>query len=558
MNTFWVTFYSYKGGVGRTMSLTNVAALLAKKGRRVLLIDFDLEAPGLDSFEGLGCAKACPGVVEYVTKYLDTGKAPNIEDYVQECTPERRHLRGKLWLMPSGKKDAQYNRERAKINWTDLYEKYDGEQFVENWKAAIESIYKPDYVFIDSRTGLTDVGGICTLHFPQLVVLLYSLNNQNINGIAGVARAISNPANIKSPQLLTVATPVPSMIREKTGLLQERIQLAEKELGVKPHCQIHYDPIISLKEDILVWKAADSRPTWEYDKLREKITEYDVAGFDYLLKELERAVTDLDDERVREMRTALLREYGDRAETFYMLAKASRSFGALDDIEENLRKALEIDPYYSEAFTEFIAFLRAKKRIKEAIKICQSRIANLKHDINSPEVKETLEQLGEIGMSIGEYQIAAEAFKKLIEANTTNQESDEGDEDDAQLLAHLFNYAEARRRGGLLVSEKEYHKMVRIYERGAATEGSGSVINRLNHQQAMYIPYAMLGDTEQAMNLLVSCARLAASVSPRDRIFSVTNYTNIPLSSWLNENGNMIDALREGKLWDGTLLPPSQ
>ena len=34
-----VTFYSYKGGVGRTFALANIAALLAKKGKRVLLMD---------------------------------------------------------------------------------------------------------------------------------------------------------------------------------------------------------------------------------------------------------------------------------------------------------------------------------------------------------------------------------------------------------------------------------------------------------------------------------------------------------------------------------------
>lgn len=45
-----VTFYSYKGGVGRTFALANVAVLLAKRGKRVLLMDWDLEAPGLHRY----------------------------------------------------------------------------------------------------------------------------------------------------------------------------------------------------------------------------------------------------------------------------------------------------------------------------------------------------------------------------------------------------------------------------------------------------------------------------------------------------------------------------
>src|SRR5262249_13442037 len=44
------TFYSYKGGVGRSMALANVAALLARWGQRVLVLDWDLEAPGLEKY----------------------------------------------------------------------------------------------------------------------------------------------------------------------------------------------------------------------------------------------------------------------------------------------------------------------------------------------------------------------------------------------------------------------------------------------------------------------------------------------------------------------------
>src|ERR1041384_3063617 len=45
-----ITFYSYKGGTGRSMALANVAWILASSGRRVLAIDWDLEAPGLHRY----------------------------------------------------------------------------------------------------------------------------------------------------------------------------------------------------------------------------------------------------------------------------------------------------------------------------------------------------------------------------------------------------------------------------------------------------------------------------------------------------------------------------
>src|SRR5262249_58116074 len=45
-----ITFYSYKGGAGRTMALANVAWILASSGYRVLAVDWDLESPGLHRF----------------------------------------------------------------------------------------------------------------------------------------------------------------------------------------------------------------------------------------------------------------------------------------------------------------------------------------------------------------------------------------------------------------------------------------------------------------------------------------------------------------------------
>ena len=45
-----VTFYSFKGGTGRTMALANVAWILASNGLKVLVVDWDLDSPGLHRY----------------------------------------------------------------------------------------------------------------------------------------------------------------------------------------------------------------------------------------------------------------------------------------------------------------------------------------------------------------------------------------------------------------------------------------------------------------------------------------------------------------------------
>jgi len=67
-----VTFYSYKGGTGRSMALANVAWILAANGRRVLIADWDLESPGLHRFfrpfldPRVG---GRPGIIDFIRTY---------------------------------------------------------------------------------------------------------------------------------------------------------------------------------------------------------------------------------------------------------------------------------------------------------------------------------------------------------------------------------------------------------------------------------------------------------------------------------------------------------
>ena len=81
-----ITFYSYKGGVGRSMALANVAELLAQRGYSVVVCDWDLEAPGLERFltddeHELNRFIAQPGIIDLIQEYKEAGHpSPGIGD----------------------------------------------------------------------------------------------------------------------------------------------------------------------------------------------------------------------------------------------------------------------------------------------------------------------------------------------------------------------------------------------------------------------------------------------------------------------------------------------
>jgi MinD-like ATPase involved in chromosome partitioning or flagellar assembly len=215
-----ITFYSFKGGVGRTMALVNVAAELVRRGRNVLVVDFDLEAPGLETYKRLQPPQPHPGIVEYVTEYRETNAVPNLLDYVYETKPIGKRG-GRLWVMPAGRRDSGYRRSLAKLDWQELYTKEEGFLLFEDTKAGWEKELKPDYVLIDSRTGDTDVLGICTRQLPHSVVIMFTPNEQNLVGLEHVCHAIRREESegLKKPiRIHFVAANVPDLDDENRVL----------------------------------------------------------------------------------------------------------------------------------------------------------------------------------------------------------------------------------------------------------------------------------------------------------------------------------------------------
>src|SRR5258708_39156992 len=219
-----VTFYSYKGGVGRTFTLASIGALLSLWGYKTLCIDWDLEAPGLHLyFKKWMKQENHDGLTELIQAQIE-GKNPYWQDYVTEVgLPNSKEP---LLFMSAGLQDDLYIQRMQSLDWPKLYSEHNLGNFLEDlrgkWKASL------DFILIDSRTGITDIGGICTVQLPDLLFLLFTASNQSLYGsIDVVERARRIRANLPFDRAKLLVLPVATRFE---GRLE--YQLAEEWLSI--------------------------------------------------------------------------------------------------------------------------------------------------------------------------------------------------------------------------------------------------------------------------------------------------------------------------------------
>jgi len=274
MNMYVTTFYSYKGGVGRTMALINVAILLARAGKKVLVVDFDLEAPGIPSFDQFRCAGSRPGVVDYVCSYRDTGRAPDVADFIVQCADGNTPP---IWLMPAGRHTQPgYAEKLYSIDWKDLYDNHEGflmfEDMRSQWQAHEAGF---DYVLIDSRTGHTDVGGICTRQLPDAVVVMFLPNEQNIEGLKPIVAAIRDEkSGVRGHPIHLHFCPsnVPDL-DDEDAILSDMLETAEENLGASSAVIFHYNSLDLLRQPAFVACRPNSELARQYEALMTAVIE---------------------------------------------------------------------------------------------------------------------------------------------------------------------------------------------------------------------------------------------------------------------------------------------
>ena len=281
------TFYSFKGGVGRTMALVNAAVELAQRGRKVLVVDFDLEAPGLDTFDVLRPPAQAHGVIDFVAEYLSTGQAPEVERFVS-----RSSVVDGLWIMPSGSQQ-RYATSLGQIDWQDLYEQHNGYLLFEDLKEQWRKIIKPDYVLIDSRTGHTDTCGICTRQLPDAVTLFFFPNEQNLRGLADVVRDVRSEAETPQKRHIDthfVMSNVPDL-DDEDDILRRMLERFKDDLGfeLEPQVIYRYDSLSPLNQVVFTRDRPKSRLAKEYCGVVDQIIRANIEDKDGALHYIEQA-----------------------------------------------------------------------------------------------------------------------------------------------------------------------------------------------------------------------------------------------------------------------------
>ena len=279
-----ITFYSYKGGAGRTMALANVAWILASNGLKVLVVDWDLDSPGLHKyfhpFLDREKISVTPGVIDLINDYAwaATSDEDRPGDWHVPYAQILRHAVSVNWqhfpaggtldFVSAGRQNRDYASAVASVDWDNFYDRLGGGQFFDALRANMKAHY--DYTLIDSRTGLSDIADICTVTMPDILVDCFTLSDQSIDGASAVARSVDQRYHDRNIRILPVPMRIDDAEKEKLdagrGLARAKFDriprgLSEDEANAYwTYVEIPYKPYYAFEESLAAFGDAPGSP----------------------------------------------------------------------------------------------------------------------------------------------------------------------------------------------------------------------------------------------------------------------------------------------------------
>ncbi len=261
-----ITFYSYKGGVGRSLALSNIAKRLSEYNKKVCVLDFDLEAPGLQfKFNGYSRPVIQKGIVDYIHNFCNhSSHTEKINDYAITLKPANQIFEPIKFIASGNINNNEYWKKLSEINWFEMFysENAQGVKFFLDLKAKIQKEIEPDVLLIDSRTGITDISGVTLRLLADEVIVFAANNEENMFGSQKIIQSLLDTSKAlfnKVPKINFVLTRIPftdkpgdkekefKLIQNRKNELKKNIGLNDLEISV-----IHSDRRLEEKESLLI------------------------------------------------------------------------------------------------------------------------------------------------------------------------------------------------------------------------------------------------------------------------------------------------------------------
>ena len=204
------TFYSLRGGVGRSTALAYTGQILARRGHTVLCVDLDLEAPGLAALFGKETEIRDEQGLLYLLLAIDRGETPRIQEHILRISET-----DELYCLPAGKPHANYARL---LNFIDPAAWYREERnpLRELLNLLGDSLsFKPDIILLDARTGITPLNAPLLFDLADLAIIVFFPHPQTQTGTEALVRALLASKTKRQEQPLTpeprfLVSPIPA------------------------------------------------------------------------------------------------------------------------------------------------------------------------------------------------------------------------------------------------------------------------------------------------------------------------------------------------------------
>ncbi len=178
-----ISFYSYKGGVGRTIALIQTAYNLAQAGKKILLLDLDIEAPSLHNIFEEEIADEINGVkygvIEYLYKKL-VEKSNSVSEEDIFCHLQLDEIPGEIYVIPACREmNKEYIYQMEKIQTQKIQE----QEIFEGIFSYLKERLDVDMILVDTRAGFNHWGSLSLLSLSDQVIFVAYPNRENIEGL---------------------------------------------------------------------------------------------------------------------------------------------------------------------------------------------------------------------------------------------------------------------------------------------------------------------------------------------------------------------------------------